>query len=171
MYFKRKQSNKSIAGHIWQSQGSITAGFCGFDLELCQQSEMCKAQNPATVIQGTNYKYQPLAWQSRTSCIIRVFFFFLLLLWRFLLLSLNLWWNELSLISQRRQTAKDLCVFCSPLFRLTGRTEVKGPSDCCLNGIHKLYSQATVVWLDHHSLNPNYLELEQKREAEKALRH
>lgn len=76
MYFKRKQSNKSIAGHIWQSQGSITAGFCGFDLELCQQSEMCKAQNPATVIQGTNYKYQPLAWQSRTSCIIRVFFFF-----------------------------------------------------------------------------------------------
>ncbi len=167
VYFKRKQSNKSVAGHVGQSQASITAGFCGFDVELCQQSEMCKALNPATVIQGTNYKYHPLAWQSRTSCIIRVFF---LLLWRFLLLSLNLWWNELSLISQRRQSAKDLCVLFTAV--QTDRPyRSQGPSDCCLNGIHKLYSQATVVWLDHHSLSPNYVELQQKQKAEKALCH
>lgn len=63
MCFKRKQSYKAIAGHIQPSRSSITAGFCGFDLELCQQSQMCKALDAAPVIQGTNYKYQPLVWQ------------------------------------------------------------------------------------------------------------
>lgn len=31
--------------------------------------------------------------------------------------------------------------------------------------------EARVVWLDHYSLSPNYARLEQKQDAEKALRH
>lgn len=31
--------------------------------------------------------------------------------------------------------------------------------------------EARVVWLDHYSPSPNYARLEQKQDAEKALRH
>lgn len=109
MYFKRKQSYKSVAGQIWQSQGSITAGYYVLDLELCRQSDMWKALDPAPVIRRTNYKYQPLVLQSRRSCITRVFFSFFFLSVTVVNCVIKPK-SELSLISQRRKATKDLCV-------------------------------------------------------------
>lgn len=142
MYFKRKQSyRRSIAGPIWRSPGSITAGFCGFDLQLCQQSKMCKALNPAPVIQETNDKYQPLVWQSRTSCIIRGLFWSVTVA-KLVTKSKSLMeWVVFDFPRGGRQTAKKTCVFCSPPLRLTGHKRSRGPSGCRLNGVHK-----TVEW-------------------------